>query len=143
MFLPCSGCTVSIGASSGREWAGPAVLDRRNGSGVSSLCPGQEDGAAFRSGFFADARQEQWLLSRQLLGWMAPSSEQGLSWLWALCHVQLPSERLELSSPLQGHPCSLEIRLWQKGAAALVISMWHKGLFSAAWPFHGLWGFSV
>lgn len=140
-----------------------AVPGGRGGSGLSSLCLGQEDGAGFRSGFRAAAdalqKEQQFLHAAvtaaarmdgclQLVELPAVSRDGAGSGLGVVpCAAAFRAVR---SSPhhqgqvrLQGRPRPLEIRLWQKEVAALVTSMWHKGLFSITWPFHGLWGLSA
>lgn len=135
-----------------------AVPGRRAESGLSSLCLWREDGAGFRSSFCAGAdtlQQEQQFLhtavmaAAQMDGCLQLTEPPAVSRDGAGCGLGIvpcaAAFRVVLSSPhhqgqvhLHGHPHSLEIRLWQKGAAALVMSMWHKGLFSVTWPFHGL-----
>lgn len=137
------------------------VPGRRDWSGLSSLCPGQKDGAGFRSCFCAAAdalqKEQQFLHAADVAAaWMdvclqlaelpavsrdGTGSELGTVPRAAAFRVVPSSPHHHGQEPLRGHLHSLEIRLWQKGVAALVTFMWYQGL-SIIWPFHGLWGFS-
>lgn len=163
VFLLSSDCAVWSDTSSGWEWGpGPAALQCQAG-GMNQVW------APFAQGRRIELDSEvvsvlvlmlcrrssgsYTLLLWQLLGWMAACSSlpavsrdgtgSGLDIVpcAAAFRVVLSSPHHQGQVPLPGHPHSLEISLGQKGAAALVTSMWHKGLFSITWPSHSLWGF--